>query len=167
MHAPIQDSHGRTASYMRFSVTDRCNLRCTYCAGEGMEFIPHPDILRYEEILNLMSIAEGFGVEKVRFTGGEPFVRKGFADFMITAAKRFPEMELCVTTNATLIGEHVKRLSDAGVKRLNISLDTMNREKYETITGRDMFHTVMDNIERCLDAGMAVKVNSVAMKGRE
>ncbi|WP_319542421.1 GTP 3',8-cyclase MoaA [uncultured Pseudodesulfovibrio sp.] len=165
MHAPIQDSHGRTASYMRISVTDRCNLRCTYCAGEGMEFIPHPDILRYEEILDLISLAEGFGVEKVRFTGGEPFVRKGFADFMINAARRFPEIDMCVTTNATLIGEHIERLAKAGVKRMNISLDTMDREKYEQITGRDEYRKVRENIDRCLDAGMTVKVNSVAMKG--
>ncbi|NDV18529.1 GTP 3',8-cyclase MoaA [Pseudodesulfovibrio sp. JC047] len=165
MHAPILDSHGRTASYMRISVTDRCNLRCTYCAGEGMEFIPHPKILRYEEILDIIALAEGFGVEKVRFTGGEPFVRLGFADFMIAAANRFPNVDMCVTTNGTLIGEHIEHLAKSGVRRMNISLDTMNRKKYEQITGRDKFDIVRENIDRCLDAGMTVKVNSVAMRG--
>lgn len=165
MIAPLEDTHGRAVSYMRISVTDRCNLRCTYCAGEGVDFIPHPDILRYEEILDLMGMARNLGVQKVRFTGGEPFVRKGFADFMVTAAKRFPEVDLCVTTNATLVGDHVERLARAGIRRVNISLDTMDREKYQRITGRDKFDTVRENISRCLDAGMTLKVNAVAMRG--
>lgn len=165
MHKPLEDQHGRKASYMRVSVTDRCNLRCTYCAGEAKNFIPHPDILRYEEILDLMELAVKLGVEKMRFTGGEPFVRKGFADFLVSAAQRFPEVDLCVTSNATLIGEHVQRLADAGIRRVNISLDTMVPNKYRKITGRDEFHTVRTNIDRCLDAGMKVKVNAVAMRG--
>ena len=165
MIAPLEDSHGRAVSYLRISVTDRCNLRCTYCAGEGMEFIPHPDILRYEEIMDLMEMSRNLGVQKIRFTGGEPFVRKGFADFMVAAAGRFPEIDMCVTTNATLIGDHVEGLARAGIRRINISLDTMDREKYQRITGRDEYLTVRENIERCLDADMAVKVNAVAMRG--
>lgn len=165
MRKLLEDSHGRKASYMRISVTDRCNLHCTYCAGEGREFIPHPDILRYEEILELMDMATRHGVVKFRFTGGEPFVRKGFADFMIAAAARFPGVDMCVTTNATLIGEHVARLASSGVRRVNISLDTLDPAKFKTITGHDLYHTVRANIDRCLDAGMSVKVNAVAMKG--
>lgn len=165
MHKLLEDKHGRKASYMRVSVTDRCNLRCTYCAGEGQEFIPHPDILRYEEILDLMEMAVGLGVEKVRFTGGEPFVRKGFGDFMINAATRFPTLDLCVTSNATLIGDYVKPLAEAGIKRVNISLDTLDPTKFEKITGRDLYAKVRGNIDRCLDAGMKVKVNAVAMRG--
>ena len=165
MNAPLQDTHGRTVSYMRISVTDRCNLRCTYCAGESLEFIPHPDILRYEEIMDLIAMSQNLGVQKVRFTGGEPFVRKGFADFMVAAAGRFPDIDMCVTTNATLIGDHVEGLARAGIRRVNISLDTMDREKYQRITGRDEYQAVRENIDRCLDAGMAVKVNAVAMKG--
>lgn len=165
MNAPLNDTHGRTASYMRVSVTDRCNLRCTYCAGEGCCFIPHPNILRYEEILDLMSLGVNMGLQKVRFTGGEPFVRKGFGDFMIEAATRFPDMDLCMTTNATLIENEVDRLARAGVKRVNISLDTFDRAKYERITGHDYLDTVLTNIVRCIDAGMVVKVNAVAMKG--
>ncbi len=165
MHKPLEDQHGRKASYMRVSVTDRCNLRCTYCAGEAQNFIPHPDILRYEEILDLMELAVKMGVEKMRFTGGEPFVRKGFADFLVNAAERFPAVDLCVTSNATLIGEHIERLADAGIRRVNISLDTMVPRKYREITGRDEFHTVRANIDRCLEAGMKVKVNAVAMRG--
>lgn len=165
MNKLLEDKHGRKASYMRVSVTDRCNLRCTYCAGEGHEFIPHPDILRYEEVLDLMDMAINLGVEKVRFTGGEPFVRKGFGDFMIEAARRFPDVDLCVTTNATLIADHVKPLAEAGIRRVNISLDTLNPVKFLEVTKQDLFHTVRSNIDRCLDAGMKVKVNAVAMRG--
>lgn len=164
MIAPLEDTHGRVISYMRISVTDRCNLRCTYCAGEGMEFIPHPDILRYEEIMDLIAMSRNLGVQKVRFTGGEPFVRKGFADFMMAAARRFPEVDMCVTTNGTLIGDHVEGLVNAGIRRVNISLDTMDRAKYERITGRDQYLIVRENIERSLAAGMTVKVNAVAMR---
>lgn len=165
MHHPLADSHGRIVSYMRVSVTDRCNLRCSYCAGEGREFIPHPDILRYEEILDLIGLARKLGVEKIRFTGGEPFVRKGFADFMVEAASRYPDLDLCLTTNATLIGEHVARLAAAGIQRVNISLDTLDAAKFKQITCMDRFDTVRANIDRCLEAGMKVKVNAVAMRG--
>lgn len=165
MHKTLNDTHGRTASYMRISVTDRCNLRCTYCAGEGCRFIPHPDILRYEEILDLMEMGVKLGMRKVRFTGGEPFVRKGFGDFMVEAATRFPDLDLCMTTNGTLIANEVDRLARAGISRINISLDTFDRAKFERITGSDLFDTVLENIHRCLDASMTVKVNAVAMKG--
>lgn len=165
MHKLLEDRHGRKASYMRVSVTDRCNLRCSYCAGEGCEFIPHPDILRYEEILDLIGMAVDLGVEKIRFTGGEPFVRKGFSDFMVEAATRFPGVDLCVTTNATLIGDHITRLVDAGIKRVNISLDTLDPDKFARITGHALYDAVRGNIDRCLDAGMKVKVNAVAMRG--
>ncbi|WFS63264.1 GTP 3',8-cyclase MoaA [Pseudodesulfovibrio thermohalotolerans] len=165
MHKNLEDIHGREVSYMRISVTDRCNLRCTYCAGEGLEFIPHPNILRYEEILELMGMARNLGVRKIRFTGGEPFVRKGFADFMVTAAERYGDLNLCVTTNATLIGDHVERLAAAGIKRVNISLDSLDPEKFKAITGRDHYAVVRENIDRCLAANMTLKINAVAMKG--
>jgi len=165
MHKILEDRHGRKASYLRVSVTDRCNLRCTYCAGEGQEFIPHPDILRYEEILDFIGLSVDLGIEKVRFTGGEPFVRKGFGDFMIEAARRYPTLDLCVTTNATRIDDYVKPLAEAGIRRVNISLDTLDPVKFEKVTGRDEFHAVRSNIDRCLEAGMTVKVNAVAMRG--
>jgi len=165
MHKCLEDEHGRTASYMRISVTDRCNLRCVYCAGEGVDFIPHPDILRYEEILDLVGLGLKLGMEKVRFTGGEPFVRKGFTEFLVDAASRFPDVDLCVTTNGTLLGEHVEKLAAAGVRRMNISLDTLDPAKFIRITGHDLFSTVRASIDRCLAAGMTVKVNAVAMRG--
>ncbi|WP_419785292.1 GTP 3',8-cyclase MoaA [Pseudodesulfovibrio sp.] len=164
MRSILEDSHGRKASYMRVSVTDRCNLRCVYCAGAG-DFIPHPNILRYEEILELMDMAQRMSIEKIRFTGGEPFVRKGFGDFLVKAAGRFPDLELCVTTNATLLGDQVERLAAAGVRRINISLDTMDPEKFARITGRDLFSRVRESIDRCLATDVCLKVNAVAMKG--
>ncbi|MCJ2164500.1 MULTISPECIES: GTP 3',8-cyclase MoaA [unclassified Pseudodesulfovibrio] len=165
MHHILEDTHGRTVSYMRISVTDRCNLRCTYCAGEGMQFIPHPDILRYEEIAGFIGMARNLGVQKIRFTGGEPFVRKGFGEFMADTAIRFKDMDLCVTTNGTLFGDEIERLARAGVKRVNISLDTLDAKRFESITGRDQYAVVRENIDRCLEAGMKLKINAVAMKG--
>ncbi len=165
MRTMLEDKHGRTASYMRVSVTDRCNLRCIYCAGEGYTFIPHPDILRYEEILNLIGLAIDLGVGKIRFTGGEPFVRLGFRDFMVDAAERFPDVDLCITTNATRIDRDVKPLAAAGIRKINISLDTLNPKKFLEITRQDLFDTVRANIDRCLEAGMLVKVNAVAVRG--
>ncbi|WP_291329439.1 GTP 3',8-cyclase MoaA [Desulfovibrio sp. UCD-KL4C] len=164
MNKLLVDSYGRKSSYMRISVTDRCNLNCTYCAGEGFEFIPHARVLRYEEIFKLMELATDLGVRKIRFTGGEPFVRKGFVEFLIEAAARFSDLELCVTTNGTLIGNCVEKIAFAGIKRINISLDTLNPARFKSITGHDKFDLVLENIDRCLKAGMTVKVNSVAMK---
>lgn len=161
----LTDQYGRKVSYMRVSVTDRCNLRCSYCVSQDMSFIPHPNILRYEEILDLMGIGASLGVDKVRFTGGEPFVRKGFMDFLENASERFPGLELCVTTNATLIGPFVPRLAAAGIKHINISLDTLDPHTFARITGQDMFDEVRSNVERCVEAGLNVKVNAVAMGG--
>ncbi|WP_348981322.1 GTP 3',8-cyclase MoaA [Salidesulfovibrio onnuriiensis] len=163
--APLTDQYGRRVSYMRVSVTDRCNLRCRYCVSQDMEFIPHPTILRYEEILDLMGIGASLGVDKIRFTGGEPFVRKGFMDFLESAAERFPGVELCVTTNATLIEPFIPRLAASGVRRVNISLDTLDPDKFERITGRPLFREVRANIDRAVEAGLNVKVNVVAMGG--
>lgn len=165
MSAPFKDDHGRSVGYMRISVTDRCNLQCRYCVGRDMHFISHPNIMRYEEILELMTLGVERGVRKIRFTGGEPFVRKGFAEFMVTAAERFPDAELCVTTNATLIKPYLPMLHAGGIRRINISLDTMQSQKYAEITGRDMFDRVLEAIRASVEMGFTVKMNAVAMKG--
>jgi len=165
MAGKLLDAHGRKASYMRVSVTDRCNLLCRYCASKERVFIPHDRILRYEEILRCMGIARELGIEKVRFTGGEPFVRKGFMDFVEEAGRRFPDLTLAATTNATIIGKHIDRLATSGLSRVNISLDTLDRDRYRHMTGRDLFQVVRDNIDACVDAGMTVKVNAVGVRG--
>ncbi|XPV75481.1 MAG: GTP 3',8-cyclase MoaA [Desulfovibrio sp.] len=159
------DKHGRRVSYLRLSVTDRCNLRCRYCMPDGVDFINHDSIMRYEEMENLVALAVELGVEKIRLTGGEPFVRKGFVSFVESILKKFPNLDVRVTTNGTLLKPEVPRLLDAGVKRINVSLDTLQREKFKVITGRDGFSQVQEGISAALDAGMQVKINTVAMRG--
>lgn len=165
MAGKLVDGHGRETSYLRVSVTDRCNLLCRYCASKERQFIPHQDILRYEEVEEVIGVTSNLGIRKIRFTGGEPFVRKGFVDFVEHVGTRFPHLTMAVTTNATLIGKHIERLAASGLSRVNISLDTLEQDRYRHMTGRDMFHTVRDNIARCVDAGMTVKINAVGVRG--
>ncbi len=161
----MQDGLGRTVNYMRISVTDRCNLRCLYCASHPTPFIPHPDILRYEEILSLLGLARGLGVAKIRFTGGEPFARRGFPGFLETVRDLYPDLDLRLTTNGTLIGPHIPLLVRSGIKRVNISLDTLDAATFLRITGQDLFAEVRSAIDQCLTARLKVKMNVVAMKG--
>ena len=163
--ASLEDGHGRTVRYIRLSVTDRCNLRCTYCRS-GMEtFIPHESVLRYEEMEQLVDMAMDMGVEKVRLTGGEPFARKGFADFLERLRAAHPALDIRVTTNGTLIGPHIQTLKAIGLNAVNLSLDTFDRDKFEQITGRDLFGKVRENMDALLDAGIPFKLNAVAMRG--
>ena len=163
--ASLEDGHGRTVRYIRLSVTDRCNLRCTYCRS-GMEtFIPHEAVLRYEEMEQLVDMAMDMGVEKVRLTGGEPFARKGFADFLERLRAAHPALDIRVTTNGTLIGPHIQTLKAIGLNAVNLSLDTFDRDKFEQITGRDLFGKVRENMDALLDAGIPFKLNAVAMRG--
>lgn len=163
----LQDSHGRGINYLRLSLTDRCNLRCLYCAPqvEGMEFIPHDQILSYEEFLRLVRLSVGFGVKKVRLTGGEPFARLGFMDFMRSLRGEFPELIIGVTTNATALLENIDELVRLKLNSLNISLDTFKPEVFKMITGSDKFRTVFDGVLAGIEAGLTVKVNAVGLKG--
>ena len=160
------DGLGREVNYLRLSVTDRCNLRCAYCSRrEQTEYIPHENILRYEEMLAVVRAVRGLGVNKVRLTGGEPFVRKDFLAFLGLLREEFPDLDLRITTNATLLGGKAAALKLMGVKVLNISLDTLDREKYRRITGRDTLPEVLAAVHECLDRGLHVKLNAVAIKG--
>ena len=146
-------------------VAHDCNLRCTYCRS-GMEtFIPHESVLRYEEMKQLVDMAMDMGVEKVRLTGGEPFARKGFADFLERLRAAHPALDIRVTTNGTLIGPHIQTLKAIGLNAVNLSLDTFDRDKFEQITGRDLFGKVRENMDALLDAGIPFKLNAVAMRG--
>ena len=160
----LQDSHGRVIRYLRVSVTDRCNLCCRYCRDEKTSFIPHTRILRFEEIEEIIAVAVGFGVHKLRFTGGEPFARKGFLDFLKRVHNRFPHVGLRLTSNGTLLGDALEELKELGVS-VNLSLDSMNRKRFADITGRDLLPTVLKNMHRMLDLGIPLKINAVAMKG--
>jgi cyclic pyranopterin phosphate synthase len=164
--ATVSDKYGRTVNYLRLSVTDRCNLRCFYChTCTNFSFIPHENILTYEECLELIQAGIVLGVNKVRLTGGEPFVRKDFVPFLGRVLSAFPDLDLRVTTNGTLLSGIVPHLREIGLRRLNISLDTLDREKYERITKRDLFHRVRQAIDDCLENSIQVKVNVVAVKG--
>lgn len=166
MSVPAADTHGRTVSYLRLSVTDRCNLRCSYCwSCHNMRFMQHGDILTYEEMLECIGAARELGISKVRLTGGEPFVRKGFMHFIESIRKTYPAIDVRLTTNATLMEGSPARLSELGVRRINISLDTLDAKTFERITGRDFFGRVRAAIDECLAAGLRVKVNAVAMRG--
>lgn len=162
----LQDNYLRTHNYLRVSVTDRCNLRCRYCMPpEGVQFMTHDEILRNEEFIKLIDIFIGMGIKKIRFTGGEPLIRKGFFDIIAATVKMHPEIDLCVTTNGTLLEEHIADLKKYNVKRLNISLDTMSREKFHALTGADHFNTVINNIEKSLGASFFdIKINGVLLK---
>jgi cyclic pyranopterin phosphate synthase len=160
------DSHGRKVSYLRLSITDRCNLRCLYCRpSEDWVFIPHDDILTFEELLELVGVARKIGVEKVRLTGGEPFARKGFLSFAERILATHPGLDLRVTTNGTLLADQAAAVRRAGISCLNISLDTLNREKFQSITKVDGYDLVRAGIDACLAEGLRVKMNVVAMKG--
>lgn len=161
----LADDKGRTVSYLRLSVTDRCNLRCLYCDGQMKQRLTHHDVLRYEELLDLMGLARDLGIGKVRLTGGEPFARRDFMDFLERARERFPDVSLRLTTNGTLVAPYAPRLAAAGVSRVNISLDTLNAATFARITGQDLYPQVRSAIDACLEAGIRVKINAVAMRG--
>jgi cyclic pyranopterin phosphate synthase len=162
----LVDKYGRKINYLRLSVTDRCNLRCFYCnTCNAYEYIPHQDILTYEECFSLIQLSDALGVSKVRLTGGEPFVRKDCVRFIAHVLEKFPELDLRVTTNGTLLKDKIPYLKKVGLHYLNISLDTLERQKFLWITGRDYYSEVRQAIDDCLNHDIRVKINVVAMKG--
>jgi GTP 3',8-cyclase len=162
----LTDRFNRVINYLRISITDRCDLRCRYCVDRDMPFIPHPEILRYEEILRFIRICAGLGVTKVRLTGGEPLCRKDVT-FLLHEIRNTPGIEdISLTTNGLGLGERVLELKEAGLRRVNISLDTLKRERFSFITGVDAFDRVMESIRKARDAGLKpVKINTVIIKG--
>lgn len=163
----LRDAHGRSVSYLRLSVTDRCNLRCLYCAPHTGElpFIPHNQILRYEEFLRFIRLIRVCGVRKLRLTGGEPFIRKGFMDFVRCLRREFPDLFLGITTNATALLPHVQELRRLGLNSLNISLDSLKAESFARITGQDCFALVKEALRQAIDSGLRVKINAVGLRG--
>lgn len=163
----MQTNNNRVINYLRLSITDRCNLRCIYCMPEeGMDFIPHESIMRYEEILHIVGLAVQRGIRKVRLTGGEPLVRKGFLEFLEQLNRVDGLKEITLTTNGVLLKELAAGIKECGVKRLNISLDSLKRERFASITGRDMFDQVWAGIQEAERLGFdPIKINVVAMKG--
>ena len=161
------DQYERDINYLRVSVTDRCNLRCTYCMPkEGLSQIGHDDILRYEEILRIIRVATGEGITKVRITGGEPLVRRGVAEF-IASLRTIPALnDISLTTNGILLEAHAEQLFAAGIRRINISLDSLNADKYARITRGGDIHAVLRGIRKVREIGFdPIKINIVAIKG--
>ncbi len=163
----LLDPFKRKINYLRISVTDRCNLRCTYCMPEaGLPLTPHEQILTYEELLRIVRVFSEEGISKVRLTGGEPLIRKGIVRFISTLAGIKGIKDLSLTTNGVLLKEFAYDLKMAGLKRVNISLDSLNRERFFRITRRDHFDLVWAGIEEALRIGLSpVKLNMVAICG--
>lgn len=165
---PLVDRFGRVHTDLRVSVTDRCNLRCYYCMPAwGVEFRPHAAILSFEEIARVVRVAAALGIRKLRLTGGEPLVRKGICDLVAMLARTPGIEDLALTTNAVLLEPLAQPLRAAGLHRLNISLDTLDRQRFAEISLRDELPRVLAGIEAALAAGFRqIKLNTVAIRGR-
>lgn len=159
------DSFGRNIHYLRISVTDRCNLRCIYCMPEeGIELVPHNAILSFEQIETIAITAVRLGIDKIRLTGGEPLARKGIAD-LVAKLRKIPGLKtLAMTTNGTLLAPLAGQLVSAGLDSVNISLDTLDPERYARLTRRGIIEDVLAGIDAALAAGLAVKINTVVME---
>ena len=163
------DSYGRRADDLRISVTDRCNFRCIYCMpAEGLKWLKREDILRYEEIARLARIfVERYGVRTIRITGGEPLVRVKLEELVGMINSIDPTLDITMTTNGVLLREKAQLLKDAGLKRINISLDTLNMQRFHEMARSDQFSRTMDGIQAAREAGLwPIKLNMVVMKDR-
>ena len=171
----LVDQFSRTITYLRLSLTDRCNLRCLYCMPQEEidrhdqvktgRFLEHSELLSYEELLRVVRLAVSLGMNKLRLTGGEPLVRKGVLDFIQALFQIDGLSEVRLTTNGVLLEEYASRLYQAGVRQLNVSLDTLEEEKFARITGRSYFDKVWRGLLAAKDLGFKIKVNVVAMRG--
>jgi len=165
--APLIDGFGRTVTYLRLSVTDRCDLRCVYCMAEHMTFLPKVEVLTLEELDRIASAFVGLGTRKLRLTGGEPLVRKGMMDLVRSLSRHLRAGaldELTLTTNGTRLVEFAGELADAGVRRINVSMDTLNPELFRRLTRGGDLAKVQAGIAAAQAAGLAVKINAVALK---
>ena len=163
---PLIDEFGRQVTYLRLSVTDRCDLRCTYCMAERMQFLPKQELLTIEELDQVASSFIRRGVQKIRITGGEPLVRRGMPELIRRLGGYIGQGldELTLTTNGTLLEQFADLLVENGVKRINVSLDSLNADRFQTITRRGKLDQVLAGIDTALDAGLKIKINTVAMK---
>ena len=163
----LTDNYGRKINYLRLAVTDRCNLRCFYCMPEdGLDWLSRAELMTYEEMLRICSLLVRMGIDKIRITGGEPFVRKDIMPFLTALSKLQGLNELTITTNGVLTAPHVAELKKIGVKSVNLSLDTLDANRFFTITKRDEFALVMATLEALLKADIEVKINAVVMDGK-
>ena len=163
----LKDDYKRHINYLRISITDRCNLRCTYCMPpDGMNLLAHHDILSYEEIVRIAQIAVNEGISKIRITGGEPLVRKGMVNLVHNLSQLDGIKDLSMTTNGILLSEYARPLVDAGLQRVNVSMDSLQPGLFKDITRGGDLSLVWKGIEKAQDAGLSpIKINVVAMQG--
>ncbi len=165
--APLVDPFERSITYLRVSVTDRCDFRCVYCMAEHMEFLPKRELLTLEELDRLCSAFVGLGVRKLRLTGGEPLVRRNILWLIERMSRHLGAGldELTLTTNGSQLPRFARALADLGVRRINVSLDTLDADRFAEITRRNQMARVLEGLDAAVDAGLAVKINCVALKG--
>ncbi len=163
----LVDTFDRRINYLRISVTDRCNLRCIYCMPrKGLPKLNHAEILTYEEILRITKVAVGLGINKVRVTGGEPLARKGILTFLEELSSVREIEDISLTTNGVMVADRLQALWDMGIRRINISLDTLSRKRYQEITSTDAFYKVWHAIEKAHELGFSpIKINMVVIGG--
>jgi molybdenum cofactor biosynthesis protein A len=163
----LLDNHGRKINYLRLAVTDRCNLRCFYCMPEeGLNWLSRKELMTYDEMLQACTLLVKMGIEKIRITGGEPFVRKDIMQLLTALSKLDGLKELSLTTNGVLTAPHVAGLKAIGVRSVNLSLDTLDANRFFGITRRDEFASVMDTMQQLLKHDIEVKINTVVMAGK-
>ena len=161
------DNHGRTINYLRLAVTDRCNLRCFYCMPEnGIDWLSRSELMTYEELLRICSLLVKMGVEKIRITGGEPFVRKDIMKFLAALSLTKGLQQITITTNGVLTAPLVPELKSLGIKSVNLSLDTLDRNRFFSISKRDELPRVLETLDQLLRYNMDVKINAVVMDGK-
>ncbi len=160
----LKDTHNRIHDYLRISLTDSCNFRCQYCMpDENIQCLPNKHLMQVDEIEQIAKTFVDLGVNKIRLTGGEPMVRKEFPEILSRLSKL--PVEISLTTNAVLVHKYINQMKAAGVRSLNVSLDTLDAETFKRVTKRDQFHRVWDNIILLLNEGFRVKINAVAIEG--
>ena len=165
----LVDNHGRTINYLRLSVTDRCNYRCTYCMPEKMKFLPKKDLLTFEEMDHLCSLFIARGITNIRLSGGEPLVRKGILRFISNLSRYIVSgdlNEITLTTNGSQLKSLSEDLFRSGVRRVNVSLDSLSEEKFSRITRRDDLCNVIEGLEAAKKAGLKIKINTVVIRNK-
>jgi len=162
----LTDKFGRKISYLRLAVTDRCNLRCQYCMpAHGIDIVDRKELLSYKEMYRITRVLSEIGVNKVRLTGGEPFVRRDFVKFLESLSFNDKLKEINITTNGALISNHIEKLEELNINAVNLSMDTLQREKFAQITRRDVFVNVYDTFEKLVESNLKLKLNIVVQSG--
>ena len=163
----IKDNHGRTINYLRLAVTDRCNLRCFYCMPpEGLNWIERKELMTFDEMLQTCSLLVNNGIEKIRITGGEPFIRKDMMQFLAALSELNGLHQLTITTNGVLTAPHVPELKKIGIQSVNLSIDTLDRDRFFSITRRDELPNVLKTLDALLQHNIETKINAVVMEGK-